>query len=397
MFCGNCGKVIDNNATVCPFCGSEVVEITSSGFEGVSIASTNLEDGKIVTEKKKSSKSPILIIVVAALLVIGALVAVIIVQNNKLNKSSGGSDEKENITMKEIEAEHVAGIPDEETTTESEENQGTTVQVVTQVVEVTNVSGEVVTEVVTEIVTQKPTTTQSPKPMTTQPPKQETTTKKPASTSAKKPATKSEIVNYFNTAVNGVKSGAKSIEQKYVTNYLGGAAVIGSSMEGIYKMLGGDAWLDDMLQDNSRGAATYSGSDIKAKFPVENQSWASKLTVDDVESASFTESNGIYTITIKTKADAKSTSVSYGSGHNPKVFSLPLPEVINANIPGIAKDVVGGASMNYPSGTIVIQVNASTGKVITASYDAHWTINFDKAGVGVVLPLATKSAYNINW
>ncbi|MBE6783816.1 MAG: hypothetical protein E7536_07365 [Ruminococcaceae bacterium] len=266
----------------------------------------------------------------------------------------------------------VTALPTEPSADEPEEP-------ATEIVEVTNADGETITDASGEAVTETIT--------------QEATTKAPE----KKPETKAEIVEYFNKAVNGVKTGAKSIKQLEVVNYLGGDAVIeGAIINGIYNGLGGNDWLDGMLQDNSQGEATYSTSaDIKAKFPVENETWGSKLTVDDVESATCTEANGIYTITIKTKPDAKTTSIAHGEGHNPKVFSIALPETINANIPGVAQGIVGEAAMNYPSGTVVVQIDKGTGKVLSANYDAHWTINFDK--MGVVLPLATKSAFIINW
>ena len=51
--------------------------------------------------------------------------------------------------------------------------------------------------------------------------------------------------------------------------------------------------------------------------------------------------------------------------------------------------------MNYPSGTVVITVDVATGHVLTAKYDAHWTINFDK--MNTVLPFATEFVYEIAW
>lgn len=209
------------------------------------------------------------------------------------------------------------------------------------------------------------------------------------------PSTKAEIVDYFNKAVNGVKTGAKSVEQKSVTNYLSSTTTIPGGIQGIYNMLGGDEWLDGMLQDNSQGAATYTGADIKAKFPVEGEAYASKLTAADVTNATCTEANGVYTIKITTVADAKSDSIKHGQGHAPKAFNVVLPGVVNDNIPGIAVSLVGTASMAYPSSTATITVDAATGKVKTAEYDLKWTINFDK--MGIVLPFGTKSIYTINW
>ncbi len=222
---------------------------------------------------------------------------------------------------------------------------------------------------------------------------EEKTTKK--QNTSKKPETTAEVVEYFNKAVNGVKTGAKSVKQHSIVNYLASPTKIGEGLSGIYKMLGGDEWLDGMLQSNSTGAATYSGADIKKNYPVENESWASKLTAADVKSATCTEKDGVYTIKIVTKDDAKTANVKHGQGHNPKVFSVVLPATINENIPGIAKGITGDVTMNYPSGSAVITVDAATGHVLTAVYDAHWTINFDKMATS--LPFATKFTYTIVW
>ena len=216
-----------------------------------------------------------------------------------------------------------------------------------------------------------------------------------AAQTGKKPETKAEIVEYFNKSVNAVKTNAKTVNQKHVTNYLAGATTISSGISGIYNMLGGDDWLDGMLKDNSQGEASYEGADITAKFPVEGQTWSSKLTEADVSSATCTESNGVYTIEIKTIADEKSADVKIGEGHAPKAFNVILPGVVNDNIPGVAKGMVGTATMAYPESTAVITVDAKTGNVLTAEYDLKWTINFDE--MGIVLPFGTKALYEIAW
>ena len=203
------------------------------------------------------------------------------------------------------------------------------------------------------------------------------------------------IIDYFNKSINEVKTGAKSVEQKESVNYLAGSTKIGDGLSGIfYRMLGGDEWLDDMLQANSTGEALYTGDDIKKYYPVENESWASKLETDDIISATCAQRDGIFTIKVVTKADGKTDSVKYGEGHNPKVFNVVSPETINDNIPGIAKGITGDTTMDYPSGSVTITVDAATGHVLTAVYDAHWTINFDK--METTLPFATKTIYTFN-
>lgn len=206
---------------------------------------------------------------------------------------------------------------------------------------------------------------------------------------------KAAIVEEFNKAVNSVKSKANTVEQKGVTNYLAGQTTISSGISGIYNMLGGDEWLDGMLKDNSQGAAAYTGADITAKFPVEGQSWSSKLTAADVKEATRSEKDGVITITITTIADAKSDSVKVGEGHAPKAFNVILPGVVNDNIPGIAKSMVGTASMAYPESTVKVTIDAKTGNVITADYDLKWTINFDT--MGIILPFGTKAEYTVKY
>lgn len=222
------------------------------------------------------------------------------------------------------------------------------------------------------------------------------------SSTASKPATKAEIVAYFNKAINGVKPNAKSVTRVSETNYRSGKITGVPSF--VNSLVGGiDSFVDGQLKKNSKGSETFSNSAaIKANFPVENESWSSKLTAnDDVASATCTEAGGVYTITIKTVADKASSNVSHGSGHAPKVFSVVLPSVINDQFSsGVLKSVaktfkIGTAQMEYPSGTVTVKVDAKTSRVINATYDAKWTIHLPLGDEMVVLPFGTKTIYNI--
>lgn len=221
------------------------------------------------------------------------------------------------------------------------------------------------------------------------------------SSTASKPATKAEIVEYFNKAINGVKPNAKSVTRVSETNYRSGN-ITGVPFI-VDKLVGGiDSFVDGQLKKNSKGSETFSNSAaIKANFPVENESWSSKLTANDVASATCTEAGGVYTITIKTVADKASSNVSHGSGHAPKVFSVVLPSVINDQFSGgVLKSVaktfkIGTAQMEYPSGTVTVKVDAKTSRVINATYDAKWTIHLPLGDGMVVLPFGIKTIYNI--
>lgn len=222
-----------------------------------------------------------------------------------------------------------------------------------------------------------------------------------SSTTASKPSTKAEIIAYFNKAINDVKPNAKSVTRVSETNYRSGNITGVPSI--VDKLVGGiDEFVDGQLKKNSKGSETFSNSAaIKANFPVENESWSSKLTANDVASATCTEAGGVYTITIKTVADKASSNVHHGSGHAPKVFSVVLPSVINDQFSsGVLKSVaktfkIGTAQMEYPSSTVTVKVDAKTSRVINATYDAKWTIHLPLGDEMVVLPFGTKTIYNI--
>ncbi len=214
---------------------------------------------------------------------------------------------------------------------------------------------------------------------------------------ASAPQTKEEVVAYFNTAINGVKSGAKSVTHHYSKISLNGATKLPGWANTVMKVLGGaDKFIDDQLTKNSKGEETFKGSaEIKAGFPVEGESWSSKLTAADVKDFAIKESDGKYMIRITTVADGKSSTVQHGQGHAPKAFNVVLPGVVNDNVPSVAANLIGGtAEMNYPSSTVTVTVDIATGRVLKADYDLKWTINF---GTDTIIPFTTLDSYTVNW
>lgn len=225
----------------------------------------------------------------------------------------------------------------------------------------------------------------------------EEATSEAAAEASKAPATTAEIVEYFNTAVNGIKTDAKSVTMNYEKISLAGSTTLPGVLNGVLKLLGGaDNFLGDQLAKNSKGKEVFNGSSaIQGRFPVEGETWASKLTESDVKSATCEEKDGKYYITIVTLSDGKTADVQHGQGHAPKAFNAVLPGVVNDNIPGVAASLVGTATMNYPSSKASIVVDIETGHVISADYFLYWTINFDKAGA--ILPFLTNNNYVVTY
>ena len=211
------------------------------------------------------------------------------------------------------------------------------------------------------------------------------------------PEGKEAIVEYYNTAINNAKKSSKSIHSNYMKHAVAG------EITGIPKALdsvGQSLIKDNMGEDDSKKNVTWSSAaDKNAFFPVEGETYASKLTAADVKSATVTEKNGKWEIKITTVADPRSEGYSHSNGHAPKAFNAVLPGIIDGYIPGIAKSLfsVGTVATGYPSSTVVVTVDPATGNVTHANYMLYWTLYIPLSGTDVVLPFSTENDYNINW
>lgn len=208
---------------------------------------------------------------------------------------------------------------------------------------------------------------------------------------------KEEIVEYFNTAINSAKSKSKSITSNYMKHDVAGDI---TGLPASISLIGQSLIKDNMGEDEKMKNVTWtSASDKNAYFPVEGQTWASQLTVDDVKSATIHESNGKYIITVTTKDDSRSENHKHGVGHAPKAFNVVLPEIVMDNIPAAAMNVIaiGAVATSYPASTIKVIVDSETGNVLNANYLLYWTMYIPMNGEDIVLPFSTESDYTINW
>ena len=206
-----------------------------------------------------------------------------------------------------------------------------------------------------------------------------------------------EIVDYFNNVINNAKSNSKSITSNYMRHDVAGEI---TGVPAALSSIGQALIKDNMGEDDSKKNVTWiSQADKEAFFPVEGETWASKLTAEDVKEATLTEKDGKWIIKIKTKDDPRSETHKHGEGHAPKVFNVVLPGIVDQYIPAIVKSMfsVGAVATAYPSSTVTITVDPSTGNVINANYLMYWTMYIPMNGSDVVLPFSTESDYTINW
>lgn len=209
-----------------------------------------------------------------------------------------------------------------------------------------------------------------------------------------KPSTKEEIVEYFNTSINKVKPGAKSITIVNDESYQAGGIDLDAlgAFEGIV-----DSLINSFMGANKekKGLTITSAADKQKYFPVENESWASKLTAADVKEAKCAEKDGIYTIGIKVLDDDLSDNPTNGSNHHTRAFSVVKAGDINQNA-GAARSLLSGLKTGYKNGTIICKIDAKTGNVISVSYDYVWVLHVDSFG-GVNAPFGGRQTFDIKW
>lgn len=212
-------------------------------------------------------------------------------------------------------------------------------------------------------------------------------------------SSQADILAYFNTAINKVKPNAKQITLNSEVNRTAGG--ISGNLPGSLTSLADSLIADNMgpkdLSSLDPGMVNATTTEQKnAMFPVENESWSSKLTADDISSATYTEADGKYTITILVKEDAPSTDTAHGTGHNGKVFSVIMPSIVTDNA-GPAASLIKDVKTGHKDGKIVVTVDKETGNVETATYDFVWTLSLKALGMEVSIPFGLEKNFTITW
>ena len=204
---------------------------------------------------------------------------------------------------------------------------------------------------------------------------------------------KAQVVSMFNNAANSAKSSAKSIHQNYTKN----TQVTGIELSN--KML---ASLADKLiaanmgEDKNKHDKTYTGAD-KSHFPVEGQSWASKLTDADVKEATAKDANGDYSVVIKLVDDTK-PNLKVGEGHAGKAFSLVTKEQIVEGAGSAGMAVIKEESIKVShSGCVIKATIDKNGKLKKANYYRVWKLELTALGIDIGISFGIEEDYVINW
>ncbi|MGN0519468.1 MAG: hypothetical protein ACI4LB_01895 [Candidatus Fimenecus sp.] len=212
-------------------------------------------------------------------------------------------------------------------------------------------------------------------------------------------SSQADILAYFNAAINKVKPNAKQVTLNYERNSEAGGIQgnLPSSLTSLANSLISANMGDKDLSKLDPGAVNATTVDQKnAMFPVENESWSSKLSTDDIESATVSEADGKYTITITVKEDAPSADTAHGVGHHGKAFSVIMPSIVTDNA-GAAASVIKNVQTGHKDGKIIITVDKATGNVLTANYYFVWTLSLEALGAKLSIPFGLEKDFTISW
>ncbi len=208
-----------------------------------------------------------------------------------------------------------------------------------------------------------------------------------------------DVVAYFNTAINKVKPSAKQITLNKETNSKAGDVEgnLPSSLISMANSLIESNMGDKDLSKLDPGLVNATTTDQKNKmFPVENESWSSKLTADDVDSATVTDNGSTYEIVIKVKADEPSEATAHGQGHNGKAFSVIMPTIVTENA-GPASSIIKEVKTGHKDGVIKVTVDKATGNVTQANYHFVWTLSLKALGASISIHFGLDKDFTIAW
>lgn len=208
-----------------------------------------------------------------------------------------------------------------------------------------------------------------------------------------------DVVAYFNSAINLVKPNAKQITLVKEENTPAG------SIEGdLPKSLTG---LADSLIESNMGVKDLSKLDPgmvnattveqkNAMFPVENESWSSKLEASDIEKFDVKDDGKNYTITLNIKGDAPSEATDHGVGHAGRVFSVIKPSIVTDNA-GKAAGIIKEVKTGHKDAYVTVTIDKATGNVTAATYYFVWTLSLKALGINISIPFGLQKDFTISW
>ena len=184
------------------------------------------------------------------------------------------------------------------------------------------------------------------------------------------------IVEYYNTAANKVKTNASSVTLNYVDRMSNDEYL---EVSGALKSVASFAMGTFLTKDEN--AVTYTGDDIKAKFPVKNEDYSSKLTAAQVKNATCTDNGTEYEIRIELNND-DTPNCTAGNGYGACMNYLGAEE-ITLDYPGLS---ISDVKLTYHDGVIVAKVDKATGNLVYGNYTLPVVLSLNAKLIGSAIP-----------
>ena len=175
------------------------------------------------------------------------------------------------------------------------------------------------------------------------------------------PQTKEEIISYFNTAADKVKTDATKVTRNYEDlRHNEEHLVMPSALQSI-----GSGLISSFLKKNET-PVEYTGADIIANYPVAGQEWGSKATPADVAEAKCEDDGTYYNIELKFN---ESKNPEIGTGAAATFSTIKAEDVYNA------ASVVKNFESTYYDAVVKVKVDKATGHIVAANYTLPIILN----------------------
>lgn len=197
------------------------------------------------------------------------------------------------------------------------------------------------------------------------------------------PSTTEEIVSYFNTAADKVKTDASKVTRNYEDlRHDEQHLQVPSLLKSI-----GSTLISTFLKKNET-PVEYTGADITANYPVAGESWASKATAADVASANCNDDGTYYNIEIKFN---ESVDPANGTGVASTFTVIKAEDVYNA------ASVVSNFTAKYYDCVVKAKIDKATGHIVSANYATPIILNVTAMGIDAQVGMTFEYDYTIEY
>lgn len=197
------------------------------------------------------------------------------------------------------------------------------------------------------------------------------------------PQTKEEIIAYFNTAADKVKTDASKVTRNYEDlRHDEEHLQVPSLLKSI-----GSSLISTFLKKNET-PVEYAGADIAASYPVAGEAWASKATAADVAEAKCDDDGTYYNIELKFN---ESVDPANGSGVASTFSVIKAEDVYNA------ASVVSNFSATYYDCIVKAKIDKATGHIVSANYTTPIILNVTAMGIDAQVGMTFENDYTIEY